>query len=89
MAYTPATLRLATDDFSGNVARRWDYTTAADADATVVGSGYFSDGYKKGMRVGDLVDVVATTGPKYKRYQCTVANATTGVCTVAAPTAIT
>ena len=31
MAYTPATLRLATDDFSGNVARFWNYTTAADA----------------------------------------------------------
>lgn len=87
MAYTPATLRLATDDFSGNVARRWDYTTASDADATIVGSGYFSDGAKRGMKVGDLVDAVATTGPKYKRYQVTVVGAT--AVTVAAPTAIT
>lgn len=86
--YDTSKLRLATDDFSGNVARRWDYTTAADADATIVGAGYFTDGYKKGMRVGDIVDVVATTGPKYKRYQCTVATVG-GACTVAAPTAIT
>lgn len=89
MAYTPATLRLANDDFSGNVARHWDYTTAADADATIVGAAYFSDGYKRGMRIGDMVRVVATTGPKFKQYQVSAVNTTTGSATVAAPTAIT
>lgn len=89
MAYTPATLRLFGDDFSGNAARIWNYTTAADADATIVGAAYFSDGYKRGMRAGDIVDVIATTGPKYKRYQVASVNATTGSATVAAPTAIT
>ena len=58
-----------------------------DADATVAGSGYFADGVTKGMRVGDIVDVVATTGPKYKRYQ--VASVSGDAATVAAPTAIT
>lgn len=89
MAYVPDNLRLVTVDIEGRIAKIWNYTTAADADATVVGAGYFSDGAFKGMAVGDIVDVIATTGPKYKRYQCTVANATTGAATVAAPTAIT
>jgi hypothetical protein len=40
------------------------------------------------MQVGDLVDVVATTGPHYKRYQVTAQDGT-GTVTVAAPTAIT
>ena len=89
MAYVPANLRLAGDDFSGDIARKWEYTTASDADATIVGAGYFSDGVKRGMRAGDIVDVVATTGPKYKRYQVASVNTTTGTATVAAPTAIT
>ncbi len=40
------------------------------------------------MVAGDIVDVVATTGPKYKRYQVTAVTAG-GAATVAAPTAIT
>lgn len=87
MAYVSANLRLASQDISGSVGKRWDYTTAADADATIVGAGYFSDGVKQGMAVGDIVDVIATTGPKYKRYQ--VASVSGNAATVAAPTAIT
>lgn len=89
MAYTPDTLVLQDTQIGGYGNRIWRYSTASDADATIVGSGYFSDGYSKGMRVGDLVHAIATTGPKYKLYQCTVATASTGLCTVAAPTAIT
>lgn len=69
------------------VPRLFYYQTAADADATIVGASYFTDGVTKGMRVGDLVDVVATTGPKYKRYQ--VASVSGAAATVAAPTAVT
>lgn len=87
MAYDSTKLRLRGDDFSGNIARTWDYTTVSDADATIVGASYFSDGAKRGMKVGDLVEVVATTGPKYKRYQ--VASLSGNAATVAAPTAIT
>jgi hypothetical protein len=87
MAYDPTKLRLATDDYSGNVARRWDYTTTADSDATITGAGYISDGVKRGMKAGDIVDVIATTGPKFKRYQCASLGATAA--TLAAPTAIT
>jgi hypothetical protein len=52
-----------------------------------VGAGYFSDGVKQGMRVGDLLDVVQTPTVKYKRYQ--VASVSGAAATVAAPTAIT
>jgi hypothetical protein len=89
MAYTPNTLRLVYSDVEGTVAKRWNYTTAADSDATITGAGYFSDGQLKGMAVGDVVEVVATTGPKLKLYQCTAVNATTGTATVSTPTAIT
>lgn len=85
--YDGTKLNLATQHIGGSVASRWDYTTAADADGTIVGAGYFADGVTRGMKVGDIVDVVATTGPKYKRYQ--VASVSGAAATVAAPTAIT
>lgn len=89
MAYTPDTLTLlVSGGIEGRVPQIWTYSTA-DADATIVGASYFADAYNKGMRVGDLVDAVNPTGPKYKRYQCSAVNATTGAATVAAPTAIT
>lgn len=88
MAYVPDNLAMVVNPVGGGVIPRlFVYQTAADADATIVGAGYFSDGVSKGMRVGDLVDVIATTGPKYKRYQ--VASVSGAAATVAAPTAIT
>ena len=87
MAYVPENLRLAFAPIGDPIPRCFVYTTASDADAAIVGAGYFADGVTKGMRVGDIVDVVATTGPKYKRYQ--VASVSGAAATVAAPTAIT
>jgi hypothetical protein len=87
MAYVPENLRLAFAPIGDPIPRVFVYTTASDADATIVGSGYFADGVTKGMRVGDVVDVVAATGPKYKRYQ--VASVAGNTATVTAPTAIT
>jgi hypothetical protein len=89
MAYVADNLRLISADISGRVGKLWSYTTAADADATIVGAGYFSDGNFRGMAIGDIVDVIATTGPKFKRYQVSASSASTGAATVAAPTAIT
>jgi hypothetical protein len=63
------------------------YNSAADADAAIVGAGYFSDGVTKGMRVGDLVDAVQTGTAKYKRYQITSVSG--AAATASAPTAIT
>lgn len=88
MAYVQNDLRLVTSDIKSGVAKLWFYTTATDNNATLIGAGYFSNGYHLGMRVGDIVDVVRTTGPQYARYIVTVANATTGAVTIAAPTAI-
>lgn len=88
MAYTPDTLALVFNGVGAqSLPRIFTYSTAADADATIVGASYFSDGVTKGMRVGDIVDAVASTGPKYKRYQ--VASVSGAAATVAAPTAIT
>lgn len=88
MAYVADNLAMLVNPVGGGVIPRiFVYQTTSDSDATIVGGGYFSDGVTKGMRVGDLVDVIATTGPKYKRYQ--VASVSGAAATVAAPTAIT
>jgi hypothetical protein len=87
MAYTPDTLVLVSDVLGGIGPRFFAYTTTNDAESAITGAGYFSDGAAKGMKAGDIVDVIATTGPKYKRYQ--VASVSGAAATVAAPTAIT
>jgi hypothetical protein len=86
MAYTPDTLSMINQTIGGTVPRVFVYLST-DADGTIVGASYFSDGVTKGMRVGDIVDAVNATGPKYKRYQ--VASVSGAAATVAAPTAIT
>jgi len=88
MAYVADNLVLAFSPVGGGALPRvFTYQTASDNDATITGAGYFADGVAKGMRVGDLVDAVATTGPKYKRYQ--VASVSGAAATVATPIAIT
>jgi hypothetical protein len=87
MTYVPNNLVLDVNEVSGALYRHFRYTTASDGDGTITGAGYFSDGVSKGMRVGDMVTVVATTGPKMKAYQ--VASVSGNAATVAAPTAIT
>jgi len=88
MAYVPDNLAMVFAPVGGGIVPRvFLYQTASDSDATIVGAGYFSDGVTKGMRVGDLVYAVATTGPKKKEYQ--VASVSGAAATVAAVTAIT
>jgi hypothetical protein len=87
MAYTPDTLCLVATGVEGRTPNLWTYVTT-DGDGTITGAAYFSDGDKKGMKVGDFVDAINATGPKYKKYQVTTVTAGTGA-TVAAPTAIT
>ena len=59
MAYASANLYLVDQGMSGNV-RRWTYYSD-DSLVTILGSGYFSDGVKRGMKVGDLVEVLRGT----------------------------
>jgi len=89
MAYTPANLALiASGPIGSLVPRIFVYSDAAgESDATIVGASWFSDGASKGMRKGDIVDVITPATPKYKRYQ--VASTSGAAATVAAPTAIT
>jgi len=86
VAYTPDTLSLVVAGIEGRAPNAWTYSSA-DGDATIVGASYFSDGASKGMKVGDLVDAINPTGPKYKKYQ--VASLSGAAATVAAPTTIT
>ena len=87
MAYVKDNLALQFNPTGGDLPRIFFYKNATpDADSVIVGSGYFSDGVTKGMRVGDIVTAVETT-PKYKVYQ--VASVSGAAATVAAPTAIT
>ena len=86
MAYISGNLRVVAADRFGGPGKLWAYTTPADSADTITGAGYFADGAAKGMRVGDLVDVVATTGPKSTRYQVTAQDGLAA--TVAAPIGI-
>lgn len=89
MAYVPGNLSLSSAPLGGGYPRLFTYDDASvgSADSTIVGASWFSDGAAKGMRPGDIVDVVARGTVKYKRYQ--VASVSGDAATVAAPTAIT
>lgn len=89
MAYVPDNLVLAINTVGGGTYPRvfTYYNAAPDNDTSIVGAGFFSDGVTKGMRKGDLVDVVDVATPKYKRYQ--VLSVSGAAATVQAPTAIT
>ena len=89
MAYVPDNLVLAINPVGGGSYPRvfTYYDSAAEGDSTIVGASWFSDGASKGMRKGDLVDVVQVGTPKYKRYQ--VLSTSGAAATVQAPTAIT
>ena len=89
MAYTPDNLLMSTNPVGGGAYPRlfYYYDAAAESDATLVGAGFFSDGVTKGMRKGDLIDVVQVATPKYKRYQVLSTSGTAA--TVQAPAAIT
>lgn len=54
------------DNILGGQQNEWWYRTT-DAIATVRGAGYFSDGVKRGMKLGDLVNVFKTDGPNVYR----------------------
>ena len=77
MAYVPATnppvLSIENPIAFGH--RVWTYKSA-DAAATVAASGYFTDGYKRGMRQYDLVIVVDTATPLITSHMIVGATAT-------------
>ncbi len=61
----------------------WSYISA-DARATVVGSGYFSNGRSLGMKLGDVVNCVVDTSGVLTVASGTAVNAGTGAVTITA-----
>lgn len=88
MAYSADGVALLFNGVGAAGIRTFIYTdVAVESDATLVGAGFFATGVTLGMRKGDIVDVVQTATPKYKRYQ--VLSVSGAAATVQAPTAIT
>lgn len=61
----------------------WSYISA-DARATVVGAGYFSNGRSLGMKIGDVVNCVVDTTGVLTVASVTAVNAGTGAVTITA-----
>lgn len=96
MAYNTQALSLLSPGFlcSGPLndsgilgANVWVYNTA-DSEATVKGAAYFSDGDKKGMKVGDMVIVVLPATPAIYLLLVSAVTAGTGA-TVTTGVAVT
>lgn len=67
----------------GSAGKIWMYLDG-DAVSTVVGAGYFTNGYHLGMRVGDLVHIVNSSTGLVQSAGVTTATAATGAVTVTA-----
>lgn len=83
MAYVSANLNLLASGM-GDGPSLWTYISTADVHGTVEGASFFSDGVAKGMKLGDLVDVVYTTGYLRSSHAVSVVTASTGACTISA-----
>ena len=59
MAYVAAQLRLLEDDIAGDF-KKWAYITATAVDkvAACFASGFFSDGWRRGMKIGNKVVIM-------------------------------
>ncbi|MCW5747736.1 MAG: hypothetical protein KIT36_16225 [Alphaproteobacteria bacterium] len=76
MAYaTSNPPRMVLDLGLGSYPKLWVYASA-DAAATVDASGYFTDGYDRGMRDGDLIFVYATGSKIWSAHTVTVSGTT-------------
>lgn len=62
MAYSGEDLVLATPAPLGNGSEHWMYATD-DSSGTLTGAGYFSDGGGRGLKVGDIIWAINTSGP--------------------------
>lgn len=90
MAYVPGDLSLVYSPLATVAPRVFIYyDAAAESDATIVTAGFISDGILKGVRKGDLVEVIQVATPKLKRYQCLSVSTTDNSVTLQAPAAIT
>lgn len=82
MAFTPSSLCLKWQPFNtSSVAPKEFCYVSTDASTAVAASGYFSDGYARGMRLGDILETVVSSSTRMARGVVSVANSS-GPCTV-------
>lgn len=86
MAYSKNNLALIAEGIGG-FGSRFQYTSA-DPIATVNTSGYFSDGYNMGMRIGDSIEVRDTATPTTSLCTVITSSATTFIADVSDGTAV-
>lgn len=67
---------------TGGGSKGWYYATA-DGTTTVAASGYFTNGYDLGMRLGDILMSVETDNSYALCIGCVTVASTSGPCTVA------
>lgn len=84
MAYTVGSLRLVSQNIADAVPARWTLS-GTDSDATVLAAGYISDGQALGVKKGDIVDYLLTSGPTIYSHVVTVV-ASTGLTLGSTPT---
>jgi len=95
MAYTPLTLRTADGRVSATgrdpaTSLSWNYKTEDAMATTVDAAGYISDAGNRGMAVGDVVNVVTTSGgTPTTLFVTTVMAITAGAADLANGTSIT
>lgn len=61
MAYVSANLNILMQT-PGGTFRLWHYLAVADAQATMRVANYFSDGFRRGMRSGDVILAILASG---------------------------
>ena len=75
--YDPTKLFLSTVGGAGIAPNVWIYHST-DPHTTVDDSGYFTDGYRRGMKLGDVVHVVYLTGYLQTTHAVSVVGGTVG-----------
>lgn len=90
MAYAPSELTVMNGGFLESSQNIWLYrNTAGDSASTVKGNGYFSDGVKKGMKVGDIVTIYNLGGTAASTALYAVSDISTHPVTVTATVTLT
>ncbi len=79
MAYTPATLSFYGDGPNNGIGKLW-YYSSADATTAIRVANYFSDGYARGIRAGDIIFHVNSSTFAGQIFICN--SSTTATCDV-------
>lgn len=91
MAYVPSDLHLVAGKLNGTDTRTWEYKTTDAMNPTVRAAGYIADGFIRGMRVGDIVQVLTVNGSNVVQTNvlATVISFTSGAADLSDGTALT